>query len=61
MNQTITNITTLQQEGLETVRTLVEKTTESNQIVCKTQEVITNTHQSAGKITEASQMIQNIS
>lgn len=61
MNQTIANITTLQQEGMKTVGTLVNKTRESSQNASKAQEVIATTHQSAGKITAASQMIQNIS
>jgi methyl-accepting chemotaxis protein len=46
---------------MKTVGTLVNKTRESSQNASKAQEVIATTHQSAGKITAASQMIQNIS
>ncbi len=61
MNQTITHITALQQEGIKTMSALVEKTNESGNNALKAQEVIISTNQSAVKITEASQMIQSIS
>lgn len=61
LNETIAHITTLQNEGIETVVALVDKNNESSENIRNAHKVISNTHQSAEKINTASQMIQNIS
>lgn len=61
MNAAISEITALQKEGFDTVGGLVEKNIESFDNIQNAQAAILSTNQSAGKITMASQMIQNIS
>lgn len=61
MNEIIGNVTNLQSDGVKTVNQLVDKNTESYNNIQMAQEAILSTNQSAGKITVASQMIQNIS
>ncbi|HAS72524.1 MAG TPA: methyl-accepting chemotaxis protein, partial [Clostridiales bacterium UBA8960] len=61
MNEIIGNVTNLQSEGVKTVTQLVDKNAESYSKIQTAQEAIISTNLSAGKITVASQMIQNIS
>lgn len=61
INAAISEITDLQKEGFDTVGGLVEKNIESFDNIQNAQAAILSTNQSAGKITMASQMIQNIS
>ena len=50
----------LKEEGLETIKELVEKSVMSNQASVEVRDIIINTNESAEKIEVASQMIRNI-
>lgn len=60
LNASSDQVIQLKNEGMETIRVLVEKTDESNQAVAEIYGVITDTDEGAQQIVAASQMIQSI-
>ncbi len=60
LNNTADEVSTLKDEGMELLKDLVQKTKSSNMAAQDVLEVIINTNDSAKKIEDASQMIQNI-
>lgn len=60
LNASSDQVIQLKNEGMETIRVLVEKTAESNQAVAEIYGVITDTDEGAQQIVAASQMIQSI-
>ncbi len=60
LNLSSDEVIRLKEEGMETIKILVEKTTESNGAVEEIYRVITDTDEGAQQIVTASQMIQSI-
>lgn len=60
LNQSIHQVTTLKEEGIQNIQELVQKTNTNQQASQEIGEVIRNANDSAEKIYEASQMIKNI-
>ena len=60
LNVSTNEVDNLKNEGFEILRDLVSKTEDSNRAAKEVFDIINNTNQSAGKITNASEMIKNI-
>ncbi|MEN1759954.1 methyl-accepting chemotaxis protein [Anoxynatronum sibiricum] len=60
LNTTVEQVNQLKNEGMTSLKEVVDKTAESGKAAAEVTEIITDTHQSAQKIQNASTMIKNI-